>query len=64
MMMFYFYLVCFTFYVSIQYFHLVYVFQFVSFLLLFFLKPLSNVVEKLLHTYVHKWNFLGSSNSK
>ena len=65
MMIFYFYLVCFTLYISIQCFHLVYVFQFVSFLLLFFfLKPLANVVEKLLYTYVYKWNFPGSSKSK
>ena len=56
MMIFYFYLVCFTF--SISYlvlpFHLVYIFQFLC-LLLFFLKPLSNMVEKLLYTYINMY---------
>ena len=56
-MIFYFYLVCFTF--SILYsmipFNLVYVFQFIHLLcyFLFFFKPLSNLVEKLLHIYVY-----------
>ena len=55
-MIFYFYLVCFTF--SISYsglpFHLVYIFQFLHlfFFLMFFLKPLSGVVEKLLYTHI------------
>ena len=55
MMIFHFYLVCFTFSISysVLSFYLVYVFSF-SFLLLllFFLKPLSSVVEKLLYTYI------------
>ena len=57
MMMFYFYLACFT--VSISYlvlpFQLVYVFQFLQlffFFLMVFLKPLSSIVEKLLYTYI------------
>ena len=53
-MIFYFYLVCFTFYVSYSLlpFHLVYVLQFLClffFVLMFFLKALSSVVEKLLY---------------
>ena len=50
MMISYFYLICFTFSTSysVLLFHLVYVFQFLRlFYSLFFLKPLSSVVEKL-----------------
>ena len=50
-MIFYFYLVCFTFSIScsVSPFHSVYISQFLClfFLLLFFLRPLSNAVEKL-----------------
>ena len=35
------------------YFHLVYVLQFLHLFLMFFFKPLSNVVEKLLYTHIH-----------
>ena len=56
MMIFYFYLVCFTFPIlySVLPFHLVYVPQFLHlfFPLMFFLKPLSSVVEKLSYTYI------------
>ena len=55
MMMIYFYLVCFNFSISFSVlpFHLGNVFQFLGvFFLLFFLKLLSNVVEKLLFTYI------------
>ena len=58
MMIFSFYLVCFTF--SISYlvlpFHLVYVLQFLHLFFfggMFFLEPLSSVVEKLLYTYIY-----------
>ena len=59
MMVFYFYLVCFTFSVSysVPPFHLVYVLQFLHlfllFFLMFFLKPLSSVVEKLWYTHIY-----------
>ena len=53
MMIFYFY-VCFTFSISYSVlpFHLVYVLQFLHLFLflMFFLEPLSSVVEKLLYT--------------
>ena len=56
MRIFYFYLVCFSFSISYSVlpFHLVYVSQFLhlSFFLMFFLKPLSSVVEKLLYKYL------------
>ena len=57
MMIFYFYLVCFTFSISysVLLFHSVYVLQFLRiflvFFLIFFLKPLISIVEKLLYTY-------------
>ena len=55
-MIFYFYLVCFTFSISYSVFpfQLVYAFQFLPFFfcLMVFLKPFSSVVEKLLHAYV------------
>ena len=56
MIIFYFNLVCFTFSLSYSVFpfHLVYVFQFLClFYLLLFLKPLSSIVEKFLHTYTY-----------
>ena len=64
MMVFYFHLVCFTFSISYSVFpfHLVSVFQFLHlfllFFLMFFLKPLSSVVEKLwyTHIYVKRYN--------
>jgi len=56
MMTFYFYLVSFTFSISypVLSFHLVYILQFLHlfFFLMFFLKPLSSVVEKIFYTYV------------
>ena len=56
----YFYLVFFTFSISYSMlpFHLVYVLQFLHlfFFLLFFLKPLSSVVKKLLYTYINMHN--------
>ena len=55
MMIFYFYLVIFTFSISYSLlpFNLVYVFQFFHlFFLVFFLKSLSSIVEKLLYTYI------------
>ena len=54
-MIFYFYLVIFTFSISYSLlpFNLVYVFQFFHlFFLVFFLKSLSSIVEKLLYTYI------------
>ena len=54
MIIFYFDLVCFTFSISYSVlpFHLVYILQFFHlFFLMFFLKPLSSVVEKLLYAY-------------
>ena len=57
MMIFCFYVLCFTFTISYSVFsfHLVYVFEFLHlFFLLFFLKPLSSVVEKHWYTYTQK----------
>ena len=57
-MIFYFYLGCFTFSISYSVlpFHLIYAFQFLHLIfflfLMFFLKPLSRVVEKLSYTYM------------
>ena len=67
-MIFYFYLVCSTFSISYSVlpFLSVYVFQFLHLffllLLLFFLKALSSVVEKLLYTHI--WGFPGGSVGK
>ena len=64
MMIFYFYLVCFT--SSISYsvlpFHLVYVLQFLHLFLMFFLNSLSSVVEKLLYTYIYDIYFIKLMN--
>ena len=60
-MMFYFYLVCSLFIFHIQCSHLIqFVFQFLHFfvLLLFFLKSLSSVVEKLLCVYIYIYKYI------
>ena len=60
MMIFYFYLVCFTFSISYSVlpFHLVYVLQFLHLFFYVLSQPLSSVVEKLLYTYKNMYNIL------